>query len=95
MSHILSNCEDMHAVPVSHIRQVLTRFRNKVSQAIKYTKKYQIDSEVEFNGCHSQTESDSDSAEGTEGEDEVSASSVIYSSKNSYQQLPMAGCKIN
>ena len=47
------------------------------------TKKYQNDSKAEFTGCLTETESDSDSAEGTEGEDGVSASSVIYSSKNS------------
>ena len=41
------------------------------------------------------TESDSDSAEGTEGEDEVSASSVIYSTKNSQQPMPMPAKLIN
>ena len=44
-------------------------------------KKYQKDSKAEFTGCPSKTESGSDSAEGTESKDEVSASSVIYSSK--------------
>ena len=44
---------------------------------------------AEFTGCPSETESDSESAEGTEGEDKVSASSVIYPSRNSSQ--PMAG----
>ena len=56
-------------------------------------RKYQNDSKAEFTGCPSETESDSDSAEGTESEDEVSASSIIYSSRNSWQ--PMADCKIN
>ena len=53
----------------------------------------QNDSKAEFTGRPSETESDSDSAEGTEGEDKVPASSVIYSSKSSWQ--PKAGCKIN
>ena len=47
----------------------------------KLITKNQNDSKAEFTGCPSKTESDSDSAEGTEGEDEVSASSVICSSK--------------
>ena len=42
-------------------------------------KKYQNDSKAEFTGCQSETESDSDSAEGTEGKDKVSVGSVIYS----------------
>ena len=46
----------------------------------KLVTKYQNDSKAEFTGSPSETESDS--AEGTEGEDKVSASSVIYSSKN-------------
>ena len=74
-------------MPVGHIGQLWTGFRNKVSQARHY--KYQNDSKAEFTGCPSETESDSDSAEGTEGEDKVSASSVIYPSRNSSQ--PMAG----
>ena len=45
------------------------------------SQKYQNDSKAEFTGRPSETESDSDSAEGTEGEDKVSASSVIYSIK--------------
>ena len=52
---------------------------------IKYPKlvtKYQNDSKAEFTSSPSETESDSDSTEGTESEDKVSASSVIYSSKN-------------
>ena len=48
-------------------------------------KKYLNDSKAEFTGCLTETESDSDIAEGTEGEDGVSASYVIYSSKNSQQ----------
>ena len=46
---------------------------------------YQNDSEAEFTGSPSETESDSDSAEGTkyQPEDKVSASSVIYSGKSS------------
>ena len=47
------------------------------------SKKYQNDSKDEFTGSPSETEFDSDSTEGTEGEDKVSASSIIYSSKNS------------
>ena len=43
------------------------------------SQKYQNDSNAEFTGSPSETESDSDSAEGTEGEDKVSACSVIYS----------------
>ena len=39
-------------------------------------KKYQNDSKAECTGCLSETESDS--AEGSESEDEESASSVIY-----------------
>ena len=57
------------------------------------TKKCQNVSKAEFTCCPSKTESDSASAEGTEGEDEVLAGSVIYSSKNSQQ--PTTGCKIN
>ena len=44
----------------------------------KLVRKYQNDSKAEVTCCPSETESDSDSAEGTEGEDKVSASSVIY-----------------
>ena len=49
------------------------------------SQKYQNDSKAEFTGRPSETGSDSDSAEGTEGEDTVPASSVIYSSKSSWQ----------
>ena len=59
----------------------------------KLVTKYQNDSKGEFTGSPSETESESDSAGGIEGEDKISASSVIYSSKSSWQ--PMAGCKIN
>ena len=59
----------------------------------KLVTKYQNDSKAEFTGSPSETESDPESTEGTESEDKVSASSVIYSSKN--HQQPMAGCKIN
>ena len=59
----------------------------------KLVTKYQNDSKAELTGSPSETESDSDSTEGTESEDKVSVSSVIYSSKN--HQQPMAGCKIN
>ena len=45
--------------------------------------KYQNDSKAEFTGSPSETESDSDSAGEIEGEDKISASSVIYSSKSS------------
>ena len=44
--------------------------------------KYQNDSKAEFTGSPSETEANSDSAEGTEGEDKISASSVIYSGKS-------------
>ena len=47
----------------------------------KLVTKYQNDSKAEFTGSPSETESDSDSTEGTESGDKVSASSVIYSSK--------------
>ena len=57
------------------------------------SQKYQNDSKAEFTGRPSETESDSDSAEGTEGEDKVPASSVIYSSKSSWQ--PKADNKID
>ena len=61
-------------------------------QKIKYPKLVPKipESKAEFNGRPSETESDS---EGTEDEDKVPASSVIYSSKSSWQ--PKAGCKIN
>ena len=49
----------------------------------KFVTKYQNDSIAEFTGSPSETESDSDSTGGTESEDKVSASSVIYSSKSS------------
>ena len=49
----------------------------------KLVTKYQNDSKAEFTGSPSETESDPDSAGGTEGEDKISASSVIYSSKGS------------
>ena len=62
-------------------------------KCLKLVTKYQNDSKAEFTGSPSETESDSDSTERTEVEDKVSASSVIYSSKNCQQ--PMAGCKIN
>ena len=65
---------------MSYIGQLWTSFRNKVSQACQ---KYQNDSKAEFTGSPSETESDSVSAGGTEGEDKISASSVIYSSKSS------------
>ena len=48
----------------------------------KLVTKYQNDSKAELTGSPSETESDSDSTKGTESEDKVSASSVIYSSKN-------------
>ena len=47
----------------------------------KLVTKYQNDSKAEFTESPSETESDSDYTEGTESEDKVSASSVIYSSK--------------
>ena len=48
----------------------------------KLVTKFQNDSKTEFTGSPFETESGSDSTEGTEGEDKVSASSVNYSSKN-------------
>ena len=48
----------------------------------KLVTKYQNNSKAEFAGSPSEKESDSDSTEGTESEDKVSASSVIYLSKN-------------
>ena len=59
----------------------------------KLVTKYPNDSKAEFTGSPSETESDSDSAGGIEGEDKISTSCVIYLSKSSLQ--PMAGCKIN
>ena len=50
-----------------------------MSQA--HHKKYWNDSKAEFTDSPSETESDSDSTEGTESEDGVSASSVIYLNK--------------
>ena len=47
------------------------------------SQKYHNDSKAEFTGSPSETESDSDSAEETDGEDKVSVSSVIYSIKSS------------
>ena len=47
----------------------------------KLVTKYQNDSKAEFTGSPSETESDSDSTRGTEGEDKISASSVMYSGK--------------
>ena len=46
----------------------------------KLVTKYWNDLKAEFTGSPSETESDSDSAEGIEAEDKVSASSVVYSS---------------
>ena len=43
----------------------------------KLVTKYQNDSKAEFTGSPSETQSDSDSTEGTESEDKVLASSVI------------------
>ena len=68
----------------------------QASEEIKCPKlvtKYQNDSKAEFTGSPSETESDSDSAGGMEGEDKISTSSVIYSGKSSEQH--MAGCKIS
>ena len=72
MSHILST------------RELYWTALNKVQKKCpKLVTKYQNDSKAEFTGSPSETESDSDSAGGTEGEDKTSASSVIYSSKSS------------
>ena len=57
------------------------------------TKSTSMIQKLEFTACPSEKGSDSDSAEGTEDEYEVSASSVIYSSKNSWR--PMANWKMN
>ena len=43
----------------------------------KLVTKYQNDSKAEFTGCPSETESDSDSAKGTECKDEGSASCYL------------------
>ena len=59
---------------MGHIRQLWTSFRNKVSTI--NTRMFQK------LGLLAETESHFDNAEGIEDEDEVSASSVIYSSKN-------------
>ena len=49
----------------------------------KLVTKYQNDSKAEFTGSPSETESDPDIAGEIEGEDKISAISVIYSSKSS------------
>ena len=49
----------------------------------KLATKYQNDSKADFTGSPSETESDSDSAGGTKGENKISVSSVIYSGKSS------------
>ena len=56
------------------------------------SQKYQNGSKAEFTGSPTEIESDFGSAERTEGEDKVPASSVLYSSKSSWQ--PKAGFKI-
>ena len=87
MSHIFSTHESYHqypwgyALPVSYI---LDSFEQASEiKCPKLVTKYQNDSKAEFTGSPSATEPDSDSAGGTEGEDKISASSVIYSSKSS------------
>ena len=78
VSHILSTHEDMQ-----YLWAILDSFQQASEiKSPKLVTKYQNDSKAEFTGSPSETESDSDSTEGTESEDKVSASSVIYSNKN-------------
>ena len=90
VSYILSNCEDMHYLWV-----ILDSFgqASEIKCPKLVTKNTSMIQKLEFTACPSETGSDSDSAEGTEDEYEVSASSVIYSSKNSWR--PMANWKMN
>ena len=89
MSHTLSTLEDMLYPCV-----ILDSFEQASEiKCPKLVEKYQNDSRAVFTGSPSETESDSDSTEMTEGEGKISVSSVIYSSRNHYQ--PMEGCKIN
>ena len=79
VSHILSTCEDMQYPWV-----ILERFEQASEiKCPKVVTKYQNDSKADFTGSPSETESDSDSAGGTKGEDKISASSVICSGKSS------------
>ena len=79
MGHILGNCEDMQYLWI-----ILDRF----GQALEImcpqliTKNTRMFQKLSSLVVHLR-QSDSDSAERTEGEDEVSPSSVIYSSKKS------------
>ena len=94
VSHILSTRESypqypwvISSVPVRicSTHESYWTVLNKLRE-IKWPKlvtKYQNDLKAKFTGSPSQTELDSDSAEETEGEDKVSASSVISSSNSS------------
>ena len=80
VSHILSTCGDMQypfVVILDSFGQASEKQCPKL--IIKHTRMFQ---KLSLLAIHMR-ESDSDSAEGTDDEDEVSASSVIYSSKNS------------
>ena len=73
MSHILSTREDMQYLWV-----ILDSFEQASEiKCPKLVTKYQNDSKAEFTGSQSETESDPDSAGGTEGEDKMSASSNL------------------
>ena len=65
---------------MSHIGQLLHASEIKCPKLVT---KYQNDSKAEFTGSPPEAESDFDSAGGTKGEDEISASSVIHSGKSS------------
>ena len=79
MSHILSTRED-----TQYLLVILDSFeQDSEIKCPKFVTKYQNDSKGEFTDSPSETESGSDSAGGAEGEDKISASSVIYSSKSS------------
>ena len=79
MTHILSTCEDMQ-YPLVILDSCEQASEIKCPKLVT---KYQNDSKAEFTGSPSETESDSDSAGGSEGEDKISASSFIYSNKSS------------
>ena len=74
MSHIFSTHEDMQYPWV-----IFDSFeQGSEIKSQKLVTKYQNDSKAESTGSPSETESDSDSAGWAEGEDKISASSVIY-----------------
>ena len=74
MSHILSTLEDMLYPCV-----ILDSFEQASEiECPKLVEKYQNDSKAVFTGSSSETESDSDSPEMTEGEDRQNISQLCY-----------------